>query len=130
QRAQQRAFAITRGNHHAEHESMSLKRAPNTTPYVSPGRARGKGSRWGSTIQQNRAGRRLACTIASLSCTLAPLRADHWRLCSCFVRPLALGLSHGSLVRSRQTPAGAHALLARPPSAGGRVCAPSAVSAA
>src|SRR5215510_824062 len=60
----------------------------------------------------------------------APLRADHWRLCSCFVRPLALGSSHGSLVRSRQTPAGAHALLARSPCAGGRFCAPSAVSAA
>src|SRR5258707_2842693 len=53
-----------------------------------------------------------------------PLHAAEQGLCSCFVRYLKLGSSHGSLVCSRQTPAGAHVLLAQPPSAGGRPCPP------
>src|SRR5262249_57193097 len=57
-----------------------------------------------------------------------PLRAHGSPLCSCFVRRPALGSFHGSLVRSRQTPAGARVLLAQPPCAGGRLfpprCAP------
>src|SRR5262249_57673283 len=74
-----------------------------------------------------RAGRRLACTIASAP---RPLACRSLAIMFLFCSPLAVGSSHGSLVRSRQTPARAHALLARPPCAGGRFCAPSAVSAA
>src|SRR5262249_15193915 len=51
-----------------------------------------------------------------------PLRAHGSPLCSCFVRRPALGSFNGSLVRSRQTPAGARVLLAQPPCAGGRFC--------
>src|SRR6266446_9819060 len=54
-----------------------------------------------------------------------PLHAAEQGLCSCFVRYPKLGSSHGSLVCSRQTPAGAHVLLAQPPCAGGRLCPPS-----
>src|SRR5262249_58956706 len=53
-----------------------------------------------------------------------PLRAHGSPLCSCFVRRPALGSFNGSLVRSRQTPAGARVLLAQPPCAGGRFCPP------
>src|SRR5215467_8771096 len=60
---------------------------------------------------------------------LPPLRVAEQGLCSCFVRCPKLGLSHGSLVRSRQTPAGAHVLLAQPPCAGGRLCPPSFILA-
>src|SRR6516165_4099341 len=56
---------------------------------------------------------------------LPPLHAAEQGLCSCFVRCPKLGSSHGSLVCSRQTPAGAHVLLAQPPCAGGRLCPPS-----
>src|SRR5262249_57135369 len=50
-------------------------------------------------------------------------------LCSCFVRCPRLGPPHGSLVRSRQPPAGAHVLLAQPPCAGGRLCPPASAVA-
>src|SRR5262245_24073143 len=56
---------------------------------------------------------------------LSPLHAAEQGLCSCFVRYPKLGSPHGSLVRSRQTPAGADVLLAQPPCAGGRLCPPS-----
>src|SRR3984893_7736321 len=53
-----------------------------------------------------------------------PLHAAERGLCSCFVRYPKLGSPHGSLVRSRQTPAGAHVLLAQPPCAGGGLAPP------
>src|SRR5260370_32295798 len=86
-------------------------------PYLSPGPARGKRSRpsFGPPLS-----RQSACL---------PLHAAEQGLCSCFVRYLKLGSSHGSLVCIRQTPPGAHVLLAQPPCAGGLLCPPALLPA-